>query len=348
MEIKKSTCFFCAKIQKKEVFFISKVPPELVEEIKKMDLLTYFQNYEPQELVRVGNGTYTTKTHDSLRMSNGLWNWFSRKIGGRSAIDYIKEEKGLKFIDAVEYIADKMNYHRPFIYENDYKKEEKIFELPQKELNNNRAKSYLIKRGIDKEIVQKCIENNLIYEEKDNHNVVFVGYDKNKNAKYAFCRATNESRYMRDAKGSDKKYTFRFNSINKCNRVHLFESAIDLLSYATLMKMKNLNWQNENMISLAGVSKPSVITENTKIPITIKTFLDENPNINEIHLHLDNDEVGREASIFLQNILSKKYKVVDRPAPIGKDCNDYLRLVLGYRNFNKNTNEKITQKVRVR
>lgn len=114
------------------------------------------------------------------------------------------------------------------------------------------------------------------------------------------------------------------------------------------MKMKNLNWQNENMISLAGVSKPSVITENTKIPITIKTFLDENPNINEIHLHLDNDEVGREASIFLQNILSKKYKVVDRPAPIGKDCNDYLRLVLGYRNFNKNTNEKITQKVRVR
>ena len=162
MEIKKSTCFFCAKIQKKEVFFISKVPPELVEEIKKMDLLTYFQNYESQELVRVGNGTYTTKTHDSLRMSNGLWNWFSRKIGGRSAIDYIKEEKGLKFIDAVEYIADKMNYHRPFIYENDYKKEEKIFELPQKELNNNRAKSYLIKRGIDKEIVQKCIENNLI------------------------------------------------------------------------------------------------------------------------------------------------------------------------------------------
>ena len=39
--------------------------------------------------------------------------------------------------------------------------------------------------------IDECIKNNLIYEEKNYHNVVFVGYDEDKNARYAFCRGTN-------------------------------------------------------------------------------------------------------------------------------------------------------------
>lgn len=56
------------------MIFIAYVPLELVAEAKKIDALTYLKNYEPDELVSVGNGTYTTKTHDSMRISNGLWN----------------------------------------------------------------------------------------------------------------------------------------------------------------------------------------------------------------------------------------------------------------------------------
>ena len=47
----------------------------MVKKAEEMDLLTYLQNYEPHELVKIGNETYTTKTHDSIRISNGLWNW---------------------------------------------------------------------------------------------------------------------------------------------------------------------------------------------------------------------------------------------------------------------------------
>ena len=36
-------------------------------EARKMDLLTYLRNYEPQELVRFSADTYTTKSHDSLK-----------------------------------------------------------------------------------------------------------------------------------------------------------------------------------------------------------------------------------------------------------------------------------------
>ena len=327
---------------------ISRVPPEVVDEIKKIDLLTYLQNYEPQELVKIGNGTYTTKTHDSIRISNGLWNWFSRGIGGKSAVDYIKEDRNLSFIEAVEFIANKTNINAPIIYETNTNNEhESVFILPQKAENHERAKRYLMSRGIDREIIEECIKNDLIYEEKDYQNVVFVGYDKSKKARYAFCRATNDSRFMRDAKGSDKNYTFRLNATTESNRVHLFESAIDLLSYATLMKMKNLDFHKENMISLAGVAQPSSYKENNKIPNNLERFLKENPNINEIHLHLDNDEVGRGAAENLKTILSEKYKVIDRPAPLGKDCNDYLCIILGFKNFSKITKENIIKKSRV-
>lgn len=146
---------------------------------------------------------------------------------------------------------------------------------------------------------------------------------------------------MKDSQGSDKAYTFRLTSNSKNNRVHLFESAIDLLSYATLMKQKNLDYHKENMISLAGVFKPSEHIENIKLPTAITNFLEENANINEIYLHLDNDEVGRKASESLVQILSKKYKVYDRPAPLGKDCNDYLKYIIQSRNFNKNTKERV-------
>ena len=107
------------------------------------------------------------------------------------------------------------------------------------------------------------------------------------------------------------------------------------------MKQKNLDYHKENMISLAGVFKPSEHIENIKLPVTITKFLEENPQVNQIHLHLDNDEVGRKASQNLVQILSKKYKVLDRPPPIGKDCNDYLKHVLGIRNITRNTKEKV-------
>ena len=65
------------------------IAPELIIQAKQMDLLTYLRNYEPYELVRFSGNTYCTRTHDSLKISNGKWIWWSRGIGGRSALDYL-------------------------------------------------------------------------------------------------------------------------------------------------------------------------------------------------------------------------------------------------------------------
>ena len=57
--------------------FLSYVSPEDIALAKEMDLLTYLQNYEPQNLKRVARSTYCTREHDSLKISNGKWHWFS-------------------------------------------------------------------------------------------------------------------------------------------------------------------------------------------------------------------------------------------------------------------------------
>lgn len=80
------------------------IAAEDVAKAKEMDLLTYLRNYEPQELVHVSGNTYCTREHDSLRISNGKWCWFSQGIGGRSALDYLIKVKGIPFTQAAEII----------------------------------------------------------------------------------------------------------------------------------------------------------------------------------------------------------------------------------------------------
>ena len=314
------------------------IPKEIVEEARKIDLLTYLKNYEPYELVEECVGTYSTKTHDSLKISNGLWFWFTRQIGGKSAIDYLIKVRNYKFIEAVKIVMGNVKTQAPVIYKQEKVKEKQMI-IPQKSLNNETAINYLLSRGIDKEIIKYCIENNLLYEEKQNHNVVFVGYDENNNIKYAFCRATNETRFMREATGSNKKYSFKMVAEKPNNIVHLFESSIDLLSFATLLKLNNRNWKEENLLSLGGIYTSKYDEKTSKIPISLTNFLEKNQNVNEIHLHLDRDLAGRNASDFLTKVLEKNYKIVDSPAPFGKDMNEYL--CLKYLKNNKKDIERV-------
>ena len=62
-----------------------------------MDLLTYLRRFEPEELVHIGGDTYATRTHDSLKISNGKWCWWSRNIGGTNALDYLTRVERLSF-----------------------------------------------------------------------------------------------------------------------------------------------------------------------------------------------------------------------------------------------------------
>ena len=123
------------------------IAPELIIQAKQMDLLTYLKNYEPYELVKFSGNTYCTRTHDSLKISNGKWIWWSRGIGGRSALDYLIKVKGYSFLEAVETIIGHTAIQAP-VYEKPQPKEEnKPLLLPEKCVDIVGKRCYCIKRG---------------------------------------------------------------------------------------------------------------------------------------------------------------------------------------------------------
>ena len=81
------------------------VDPEIIAEVKRVDLLTYLQEREPDELVRIfARRLLHEGTHDSLKISNGKWFWWSRDLGGRSALDFLVRVRDMAFLDAVEHL----------------------------------------------------------------------------------------------------------------------------------------------------------------------------------------------------------------------------------------------------
>ncbi len=303
------------------------IPKEIVRQAKQIDLLTYFMNNNPSELVKKGTCTYSLRTHDSVIISNGLWHRFSTNEAGKTALDYLMKVEKMTLQEAVNSILNR-DIDSYIISKNEISSVPKNIVIPEKANTNKEVIAYLKNRGIDEDIVLDCINKKLIYQENRTNNVVFVGYDYNHNIKYAGCRSTNDKKIMRDAKGSSKEFSFRLLSKIKNNSLHLFESSIDLLSYATLLKQKGYDYQNQNLLALAGVYQPSQNIEQSKIPIAVKTFLDNNTYIENIVLHFDNDRAGREATKALIIALNK-YNIYDIPAPYGKDINDYLCFKLG-------------------
>ena len=289
------------------------IPPPILDELKKVDLVTYFRTIMPYELVKVSANEYTTKTHDSLRMSNGLWNWCSKGVGGRNAIDYLMKTEQLEFNDAANLLLKQLQNKVPTIDQQPVKTKERHIIIPEKNTASDNVISYLKSRGIDEEIIKECIEKKLIYEEKHYHNAVFLGYDDLGNIKYAGCRSTNETIFKQDATGSDKSYSFRLESNTKTDTIYIFEGAIDALSYATFLKLYGMDYKAKTLISLAGIYQPASDISKSKIPLAIQRYLDKHPETKNIFLCFDNDKAGRKTSKALQIVLADKYTVVIKP-----------------------------------
>lgn len=291
------------------------IPKEDIQRAREMDLLTYLTYYEPGNLKHVSGNVFSTVEHDSLIINNGKWCWFSRQIGGKSALDYLIKVKGIPFRDAVERIIGNITEPLPVVKQAESPPKE--FIMPELNNDTTRVSTYLASRGIDPEITKWCIDHKLIFETAKYGNVVFVGYDKQGNPKHGSMRSTTTP-YKGDVKGSDKRFAFRLIRAEHPRKVHVFEAVPDLLSYATCVKLRGGNWRKETYLSLAGIGGSS-------LPKALEQFLKDYPDISHIYLHLDNDEPGRNAAKTIKELLSGKYVVKDQPPPSGKDYNEYLQ-----------------------
>ena len=319
---------------------------------RQMDLLTYLRQHEPQELVQVAGNTFCTREHDSLKISNGKWYWFSRGIGGKSALDYLIKVKGIPFTEAVGMILGRAAEMPPVSHiqtksqdqsdaldvseglskpetEDQLKKEQRKELLLPKAVEGRpeRVIAYLIDRGIDRPLIEACINHKLLYESAEYHNAVFVGYDLEGVARYAAIRGTRSS-YKGEATGSDKRFSFSLCLPRQPPTVHVFESAIDLLSYATLEHRAGRDWRGDALLSLAGVFKQK---REKVVPVALAQFLADHPSVRTVCLHLDNDEIGRSAAKgIIEGLSDRPYEVVNQPPSRGKDVNDQLLWELNF------------------
>lgn len=301
------------------------IEAEDILEAKKMDLLTYLRNYEPEELVRVSHDTYCTREHDSLRISNGKWCWFSHGIGGRSALDYLIKVKGMSFTQAAETVLGRTVEKPPVFYPQKERPKRKLL-LPRMSNDTTEVCKYLEGRGIHRVVIQYCIAHHLLFESADYHNAVFIGYDLDGTPRYGAVRST-KSNYKGELTGSDKHFSFSLGEAENPTEVHVFESAIDLLSYATMELLRGRDWKHEAYLSLAGVFRQ---WREKVVPAALQRYLKAYPKIDKIRLHLDNDEVGRMAVKGIVDGLDRsKYTVLDEPPIFGKDVNDELKIRVG-------------------
>lgn len=303
------------------------IPPEVVAKAKEMDLLTYLKNYEPNELVHFSGSTYCTRSHDSLKISNGKWCWFSRGIGGRSALDYLIKVEELPFTEAVERIMGRAAIQPPVFVSAPKRETQRTLLLPPRSRSADRAVRYLLRRGIDRKLIDWCVQSGHVYESEPYHNAVFVGMDKDGKARYAALRGV-ESDFKGEATGSDKRFSFRIPAAGS-DTLHVFESAIDLLSYATLRKLNGLDWRKEHLLSLAGVYRPKKEIRESSFPLALKQYLTDYPEVSKIALRLDRDAAGRSAANAIMALMPDKYTTAALFPPRGKDYNDYLCIVKG-------------------
>ena len=296
------------------------IPSEQLARAREMDLLTYLRCCEPEELVSAGGNTYATRSHDSLKISNGKWYWWSRGVGGSNALDYLTTVRELPLPDAVQRVLSAAGVPLAEIPRSKAHPT-KIFSLPPKHADNRRVFSYQHGRGIDPEIINHCIKHGLLYESAQRHNCVFVGFSGDKPA-YAMQRGTlQEKRFVGEVAGSDKRYSFAVPTTpGDSTTLCIFESAIDALSYLTLLKQQGRDWRKANTLSLGGISGEGM----QRLPPALSRYLKAAPHISRVVLCLDNDAPGRAAAASLRELL-EGYEVIDKPPARGKDYNDLLR-----------------------
>lgn len=306
------------------------IDDEQVKLAREVDLLSYLQASEPHELLPPKNGEYRTVTHGSLVISNGKWIWNKYKMGGTSALDYLIKIRGMGFTDAVEAVLTSRAAPPSSALpgEKEHSQQKKwTFYPPKPRYYSNGAVSYLQRRGISPDVIRQCMNAGILYEsryynpESVYHNAavcVFAGKDASGKIVYAAMRGIDTD-MKQDKAGSDKRFNFCIPAKNPDSRhLAVFEAPIDALSHATFQGRVGWEWDGYRL-SLGGTADVGLIA-----------FLEHNPQITRVILHLDNDEAGIISARKIKARLAadsrfKHIRVSVNPPRRGKDYNEALQ-----------------------
>ena len=320
------------------------------EEARAINTFDYLQAKYPGMLEKA-DGEWRWTEHHSLVVtpSNGKWHWINAGFGGTNPVDFEEKVNGVPFPKSVFSVLDmkpaaRLQQQTRQREPEPPRKKDAVFELPHRCRNNEDAIKYLQGRGIDLEIINRCIAAGSIYEsvtpiyekgadgrlhpklgrsgrEMVIHNCTFVGFGPAGDAKFACSRGMVGS-FKQDIDGSAKEYNFVVPAKDPaCKNLVVNEAAIDSLSDATLKKYQGQPWDDFHYLSSSGTS-----------PLALLQFLKDHPGIENVYFGLDYDAAGLMGvkkmmlAVLSDPTLMKRVQILmpDLPPP-GMDKNEHLQ-----------------------
>ena len=235
-------------------------------------------------------GTYITP-------SKNMFNSFAQKTGG-GIIQFVMFTEGLTNKEAMhllndEYLAGNLKPIDVSKHEKNQnsiiEKKEKAFILPPKNSDNKEIINYLVNyRKIDKEFVDKAINENKIYQKQKDRNLIYLVVNSKNEITGAEWINTDQDGQYKGRKGFvagskiNEDCAFEFKGTS--NKLYLFESPTDLMSYMTLEKLKGNydNIKNDTFIANWSIANDKIV----------KNYIQNNKNITEVYICYDNDIDG--------------------------------------------------------
>ena len=272
---------------------------------------------------------FTHNGNDSLVIfgaNNHMFKHFSSGHTG-NAIKFCREHLNMNFAEAVESLnGGRFVNTLPPVKKTVNQNPKVEFVAPNKDDSYKRLFAYLLKeRLINTEVVKFFVNEKILYPtkefnektKKEYRNIAFLVKDYDGNDVGAIKRS-----YFKDGfkgnheNGNTIDYGFNYTGDSNSNRVFLFESPIDMLSYISNMEQKGVDWKKDNFIATGGVNFGA-----------LEKFIDLNQNISNIYLCHDNDKAGHMARLKIISTLTEKGykgKFVNH-IPHNKDWNEDLK-----------------------
>lgn len=266
------------------------------EEINKAKNVSIVDYCVQEKIPLVGKGNdYYLEEHDSLRISRkeNLFHWFSRNTGG-DVIDFVQAYQGLSFGDAVKKLNG-ASYEVVNQIGEQPREPFRYYYRPQ--YDTTEIRNYLIdERKINKDIVESLLKHKFIeqvahkdYETGEYSPALSYKWGKCGQVVGATIQGLKEVPLQFGKRGKEKRIVknseqhFGFNvTLGKPERMYVFESPVDLMSYWSL----NKNMTNCMLVEMEGVK-----------PRTVANFvqycrLAKGVSPTEVYLGVDNDRAG--------------------------------------------------------
>ena len=272
--------------------------------------LVEFLRSKGEPLIRSGS-EYRMSSNHSVTVGGNEWYDHAAEKGG-GPVSFLKEFYGMNYQQAVLALLGQDSGQFYTQVDAPREKVKKEFALPPANDNNRRAFAYLLKhRHLDRDVLTAFVRLGLIYEDKGYHNAVFVGKDKDGTAHHAHKRSTNSQgkSFRMTVEGSDFRYAFNWPGTS--GHLMVFEAPIDMLSF--ISTFHDSDWTKHSYVALCGTSSQPLLG-----------MLERYPNIEHVHLALDNDQAGQLATRRLAKVVREKGLTVDAMVPVGKDWNEDL------------------------